>query len=204
MRSFINWIPSSIEPRIYTFKSLNPSYISEEKNQFQAKRTFHHGTLWIIWGKKNQCLRKAPFNNFCILRFLFCVFPKSGTGKVLQIQIRWGLERRKKAMIIFFIIIRFFWYRKLAIYISEVPCCMTNHGRAVVRGDAEAPPEFGVSEKRTERELDSLLVSDRISVSVYGIGRNRKYRYWYRSRNFFYRNRIFFKKFHVFLLPRGI
>ena len=41
-----------------------------------------------------------------------------------------------------------------------------------------------------------ILVSDRISVSVYGIGRNRKYRY--RSRNFFYRNRnffFFFKKF---------
>ena len=33
--------------------------------------------------------------------------------------------------------------------------------RAVVRGgagDALAPPEFGVSEKRTERELDSLLL----------------------------------------------
>ena len=36
----------------------------------------------------------------------------------------------------------------------------------------------------------SKVVSNRISVSVYGIGRNRKYRY--RCRNFFYRNRIFF------------
>ena len=36
---------------------------------------------------------------------------------------------------------------------------MTNHGRAVVRGGALAPKEFGVSEKRTEREIDSLLLS---------------------------------------------
>ena len=35
--------------------------------------------------------------------------------------------------------------------------------RAVVRGGAGgalAPPEFGVSEKRTEREMDSLLLSE--------------------------------------------
>ena len=30
--------------------------------------------------------------------------------------------------------------------------------RAVVRGGALAPQEFGVSEKRTERELDSQLL----------------------------------------------
>ena len=52
-----------------------------------------------------------------------------------------------------------------------------------------------------EGNMDFRIVSDRISVSVYGIGRNRKYRYRYRSRNFFYRNRnffFFFKKFQKF------
>ena len=52
--------------------------------------------------------------------------------------------------------------------VSESACycrlslCTYQYYRAVVRGgagDALAPPEFGALEKRTEREIDSLLLS---------------------------------------------
>ena len=47
--------------------------------------------------------------------------------------------------------------QKLECYLNKVNVMV----RAVVRGvagGAFVPPEFGVSEKRTERELDSLLL----------------------------------------------
>ena len=84
MLSFIDWIPSKIEPWIYNFKLKIKSKLHTRQINFKLKRNFHHGTLWIIWGNKNQCLRKAPFNNFCILWFLFCLFPKPGTGEFFR------------------------------------------------------------------------------------------------------------------------
>ena len=83
MLSFNSWIPSCIVLRIYIFKSLNPTYIPEKSIQTK-KRTFHHGTLWIIWGNKNQLRKASSSNNFCILRFLFRLFPKPGTGKIFK------------------------------------------------------------------------------------------------------------------------
>ena len=51
------------------------------------------------------------------------------------------------------------------------------------------------------------LVSDRILVMVYGIGRKYRYRYRYQSRSFFYRNRnlflFFFKNQCTYPLRKG-